>query len=123
MQQHGGRVELDSAPGVGSTVRVHLPGVEVDTTAPPSPATVLVVEEDRATADRLVEALAGRGYTMLSAAGAEEALAVAAGHPGPGLRTLFAGEPASEGRQRPAGLVAATRLGYSPPGTARPIRG
>jgi CheY-like chemotaxis protein len=83
VQQQGGRIELDSAPGVGTTVRIHLPAVEVDAQAPAGHATVLVVEEDRATADRLVEVLAGRGYSMLSAAGAEEALAVAARHPGP----------------------------------------
>lgn len=41
-----------------------------------------MVEEDRTTADRLVEVLADRGYTVLAAPGAEEALAVASLHPG-----------------------------------------
>jgi PAS domain S-box-containing protein len=82
VQQHGGRVEMDSAPGVGTTVRIHLPAASPGAARPPSEATVFVVEEDRATSDRLVEALSGGGYTVLAAAGAEEALAVASLHPG-----------------------------------------
>ena len=82
VQQHGGSLEMDSAPGVGTTVRIHLPGVPPAASRPTSEATVLVVEEDRATADRLVEVLGDCGYTVLAAPGAEEALAVASLHPG-----------------------------------------
>jgi CheY-like chemotaxis protein len=83
VQQHGGRIEMDSAPGVGTTVRIHLPAV-VPGTAPRTPAaTVLVAEEDYTTAERLSQALSGGGYTVLRADSAEEALAVAAGHSGP----------------------------------------
>jgi two-component system, cell cycle sensor histidine kinase and response regulator CckA len=82
VQQHGGRVEMDSAPGLGTTVRIYLPAAAsaLPRTAPE--ATVLVVEEDRATAERLVSVLTGSGYTVLAAPGAEEALAVASLHPG-----------------------------------------
>ena len=82
VQQHGGRVEMDSAPGVGTTVRIHLPAAAPDASRPASDATVLVVEEDRATAERLVEVLGDGGYTVLAAPGAEEALAIASLHPG-----------------------------------------
>ena len=83
VQQHGGRIEMDSALGVGTTVRIHLPAV-VAGSAPRSPAaTVLVAQEDYATAERLVHVLSGGGYAVLRASSAEEALAVAAGHAGP----------------------------------------
>ena len=82
VQQHGGHVEMDSVIGVGTTVRIHLPVAPAAPVRPASDATVLVVEEDRATANRLVEALGGCGYTVLAAPGAEEALGVASLHPG-----------------------------------------
>jgi CheY-like chemotaxis protein len=82
-QQHGGTVEMDSAPGVGTTVRIRLPAAPTEAERPPAAATILVVEDDRATADRLVEVLGGCGYSVLAAASAEEALAVASRHPGP----------------------------------------
>jgi CheY-like chemotaxis protein len=81
--QHGGRVEMDSAPGLGTTVRIHLPAVAPAAPGRASEATVLVVEEDRATAERLVAVLSGCGYTVLAAPGADAALAVASLHPGP----------------------------------------
>ena len=83
VQQHGGRVEMDSAPGVGTTVRIHLPANP--TGAPPSPArgTVLAVERDPGAARRLVEVLEGAGYRVLTARSGEDALALAAREAGP----------------------------------------
>ena len=83
VQQHGGRVEMDSAPGVGTTVRIHLPALMPPAPALPPRATVLVVERDPATAERLAEVLGSGGYRVLPARGGEEALEVAARHPGP----------------------------------------
>jgi two-component system, cell cycle sensor histidine kinase and response regulator CckA len=82
VQQHGGRVEMDSVPGLGTTVRIYLPVVSLAAARPAAEATVLVVEEDRATAERLVSVLSGCGYTVLAAPDAEEALAIASRHPG-----------------------------------------
>jgi len=83
VQQHGGRVEMDSAPGVGTTVRISLPA-RAPAAPPDSPrATVLVVERDPATVERLAEVLGGGGYRVLPARGGEEALEVSARHAGP----------------------------------------
>ncbi len=82
VRQHGGRVEMDSAPGVGTTVRIHLPAA-APASPPPPRATVLVVERDPATAERLAEVLESGGYRVLAARGGEEALEVAARHAGP----------------------------------------
>src|SRR5260370_17549018 len=60
VRQHGGRVEMDSAPGVGTTVRIHLPPA-APASPPPPRATVLVVERDPPTAERLAEVLEGGG--------------------------------------------------------------
>jgi len=83
IQQHGGHVEMDSAPGVGTTVRIHLPAPAPATPPLPPRGTVLVVERDPATAERLAEVLGSGGYRVLPARGGEEALEVAATHPGP----------------------------------------
>jgi CheY-like chemotaxis protein len=83
VQQHGGRVEMDSAPGVGTTVRIQLPAVMAESARRSPAATVLIAEEDFATAERLSHTLGGAGYTTLRADSAEEALEVAAGHEGP----------------------------------------
>jgi len=83
VQQHGGRVEMDSAVGVGTTVRIQLPAGATGSEPRAEAATVLVAQEDYATAERLFRVLGEGGYSVLRAASAEEALAVAAGHPGP----------------------------------------
>ena len=140
VQQHGGRVEMDSVPGVGTTVRIHLPALAPAAPALPPRATVLVVERDSATAERLAEVLGSGGYRVLPARGGEQALEVAARHPGPidllitevilgrpqrrasyprasggpraGLRTLFVIEGAGE---LDRGCPARVRLAGRPP--------
>jgi PAS domain S-box-containing protein len=82
VQQHGGRVEMDSAPGVGTTVRIQLPAGAPEPVRGRPTATVLIAEEDYATAERLAQTLGGAGYVVLRAESAEEALALAAGHSG-----------------------------------------
>jgi two-component system, cell cycle sensor histidine kinase and response regulator CckA len=91
VRQSGGHVWVYSEPGVGTTFKVYLPCVESVPASSPaeSPAsaasgteTVLLVEDEpsiRAVASRV---LAGRGYTVLSAAHGDDALRVARAHPG-----------------------------------------
>jgi PAS domain S-box-containing protein len=92
VKQNGGSVDVDSAPGLGTTVRVYLPryrgegGVEhVPDSVRPDRAekeTVLLVEDERQVR-RLVRIILGRlGYEVLEAEGPEEALALCAGHEG-----------------------------------------
>ncbi|MGQ0845795.1 MAG: PAS domain S-box protein [Sporichthyaceae bacterium] len=92
--QAGGRLFIYSEPGLGTTMRVMLPvTAEVSTPAPDGAAdrkrstlghgeTVLLVEDEdivRIPAQRI---LSRSGYRVLSAEGTEQALDLAAAHPG-----------------------------------------
>ena len=96
VQQHGGFVSVESAPGAGTTLRICLPHVGaaldvIDTSeiSPPRavPArgteTVLVVENEDEVRALTIEVLSQCGYAVLAAADGEVALRVAAQHPGP----------------------------------------
>ena len=90
VQQSGGRLEIDSTPGRGTTVRMIFPKMAaekddrdplaapngyqsrpVDQTAPPL---ILVVDDSRETAEMAKEALTDIGYRVTVAYDAEEAL-------------------------------------------------
>jgi PAS domain S-box-containing protein len=88
VKQSGGHVEVEAAPGRGATFRIYLP---VDSGPParerPDPVagalpggteTVLVTEDEGGVRGLAVRTLRQLGYTVLAAAGADEA-AVAAG--------------------------------------------
>jgi PAS domain S-box-containing protein len=93
VKQSGGYVWVDSAPESGSTFRVYLPLVgdapdEVGetpaaTAAVRRGATVLFVEDEGALRTIAERVLRKRGYTVLSAGGGAEALAIAERHDGP----------------------------------------
>ncbi len=89
VQQCGGAVRLDSAPGRGTSVIVDLPapadGARApDPRPPPRPAaargagTILLVEDEPAVRAVAVRVLEGAGYRVLSADGGESGLRVAA---------------------------------------------
>ena len=91
VKQSGGRVDVYSELGVGTTFKVLLPAVRsspagssgVIRLAPRGTETVLLVEDESGVRQFARLALETHGYTVLEAAGGSEALAVAAGHPGP----------------------------------------
>ena len=91
-RQHGGSVEIESTPGVGTTVHVYFPRASGSSVAPAVGAaeriargteTILLVEDKdqlRHLADRALTAL---GYTVLTAESAAMALDLVARHTGP----------------------------------------
>ena len=93
VQQHGGFVAVESAPGLGTTFKIHLPQMQAalqpataHSTVPVTPrgsGTVLVVEDEYELRILATQILREHGYTVLAAADGEAALRMAAEHPGP----------------------------------------
>jgi two-component system NtrC family sensor kinase len=86
VQEHGGRIRLNTTPGGGATFLVELPLSSVDSTSKPTRqtlppmdavrgASVLIVEDERALAAAVTEALIDAGLNVHHAGDGEEALA------------------------------------------------
>ena len=100
VKQSGGHIEIESAPGKGTTVRIYLPRVEGQTETltvsseagdlPTGTETVLLEEDDVSIREMAGLVLRERGYTVLKAANGEEALQVAEQGPDRGIDLLLA---------------------------------
>ena len=93
VKQSGGHMWVYSEPGHGTSFKIHLPlvaGEPSSAAAAPAAAaptggseTILVVEDHAEVRELIVAALEARGYRILAAGDAEEALAIVHGHAQP----------------------------------------
>jgi hypothetical protein len=97
VRQCGGAINVRSAPGQGTSIELLLPRAPASDTSsiktptsqlasPPMASgreTVLITEDETAVRELAAMALERQGYTVMAAATAEEALAIAAAHDGP----------------------------------------
>jgi PAS domain S-box-containing protein len=91
LKQSGGHVDVETAPGRGTSIRVYLPRAEAGQRPEPRPAqapvggseTILLVEDEAAVRSIGERLLLRLGYAVITAPSGEEALRVAAAHPGP----------------------------------------
>lgn len=84
IKQHQGSIQVETAPGQGTTFEIYLPQAgEIAVSAPPPTArqvappgreTILLVEDEPAVRDLAIRTLQEQGYTILVASNGEEAL-------------------------------------------------
>jgi signal transduction histidine kinase len=86
VRQSGGQVNIESQPGAGTTVVIHLPRyvgsdqgeaaapAKISPVAPGNKEVILVVEDEDSVRTMTVEALRDLGYNVISASGPQQAL-------------------------------------------------
>lgn len=92
VQQHQGRIHVESAVGIGSTFHVDFPHIAREASCsarknvvpevPGRGETILVAEDAEPVRKLVVQILQRHGYNVLAAAGGEEALRLASAHAG-----------------------------------------
>ena len=94
VKQADGAIDVESSPGRGTQVTIHLPGLRVDTPEQVLPIratgeanqtvneTVLLVEDDPAVRESMSHVLSNEGYQVVQARNASEALIACRNHPG-----------------------------------------
>jgi PAS domain S-box-containing protein len=132
IRQVGGAVEIDSAPGRGTTVRLLLPAADSPATQPVAPprresasaaagggVRILYVEDELLVRLATIDLLASAGYVVHEAPDAERALALLDSEPAISLMVTDVGLPrmdghelAAEARRRRPGLKVVFLTGY-----------
>jgi PAS domain S-box-containing protein len=92
VKQHEGYIDVESAPGAGTVLRVYLPRVDAPASVPlPEPAaaapaagseTILLVEDEPEVRELAAEILRDAGYQLLTASGGATALEISAEYRG-----------------------------------------
>jgi PAS domain S-box-containing protein len=89
VNQLGGKLHIESAPGAGALVTIHLPTSDEPVPAPPAVGgpsggseTVLVAEDEDALRELVVRILSRAGYAVLAASCGAEALELSEAHAG-----------------------------------------
>lgn len=130
VRQSGGNITVESEPGKGTTFHIYLPKEPGSAEAPIVPAasvdgtgteTILVVEDAAVVRSLIRELLEQRGYTVMEASDALEAIALAENHDGPidllltdlVMPRIGGHELAKRLRQRRPGLRVIYMSGYS----------
>ena len=96
-EAHGGVIQVTSPPGEGARFTLRLPTGAEDTDEVPAERTILVVDDDEAFREEVIEVLRERGHAVLGAPNGREALTLLREHGPPDLILLDLMMPVMDG--------------------------